>query len=182
MQVQKNRFRLWVNEYKLFDVPMAIADGAQMNQIFFRVFESSYSNDQVGVYVSNIKVAKGSPDTRSKLLTEGRFSTTGILFDVNAAVVKPGSYGVIKEVADVLKADPSLKINIIGHTDADGGEADNQRLSRQRSEAVKQVLVNTFNIDPARITTDGKGELAPVSNNNTREGKAQNRRVEFIKQ
>lgn len=182
MQVQQQRFRLWLNENKLFDIPQALPSGADINQLFFRVFESSYTNDQIGTYVSNIKVAKGLPDTRNKLLTEGRFSTSGILFDVNFATIKAESYGVIKEIADIMKSNPGLKVLVVGHTDADGTEVDNLRLSKQRSEAVKRTLIESFGVAAASISTDGRGESQPVADNRTKEGKAQNRRVEFIKQ
>jgi len=182
MQVQEQRFRIWLNESKLFDVPQALPQKQNLNQLFFHVSPSSYTNDQIGIYVSNIKVAKGVPDARNKLLTEGRFSTTGILFDINAATIKPESYGIINEMASLLKANPSIKILIIGHTDADGNESANLKLSEERSEAVKQMLSREFDIPSSRITTLGKGETQPVADNKTKEGKAQNRRVEFIKQ
>jgi outer membrane protein OmpA-like peptidoglycan-associated protein len=75
-----------------------------------------------------------------------------------------------------------MKVLIVGHTDSDGDEADNLRLSRERSLAVKNTLVQSYGLDPAVLSTDGKGESQPVAKNDTREGKAQNRRVEFIKQ
>lgn len=181
MQVQQQRFRLWANELKLFDVPDAIPEKTNINQLFFSLSQGGFSDEQVAVYVTNIKAAKGVTDTRNKLLSEGRFSTTGILFDVNSATIKPGSYGIIKAIADVLKTNPSLKVLITGHTDADGNEAGNLKLSEQRSEAVKQMLVNEFGVTAPNIRTDGKGETAPVADNKTREGKMQNRRVEFIK-
>lgn len=181
MQVQQQRFRVWVNEHKLFDVPQALPEKSAINQLFFRVFESSYTNDQIGIYVSNISVAQGLADTRHKILTEGKFSTTGILFDVNTATIKPVSYGVLKEIGSLLKANDSLRIRIVGHTDADGSEADNLTLSQQRSAAVKQFLVKEYGISPQQLFTDGLGESKPVADNTSKEGKAQNRRVEFIK-
>lgn len=182
IQVQQQRFRLWVNEIKLFDVPQAMPENTNMNQLFFRLSQGGFSDEQVAVFVTNIKVAKGVADTRSKLITEGKFSTTGILFNINSAEIKPESYGIIKEIADVLKANPTFKILIVGHTDGDGSDTDNLQLSRQRSEEVKQMLIKEFGIAAANITTDGKGETQPQADNKTKEGKAQNRRVEFIKQ
>ncbi len=142
---------------------------------------TNYPEDQYGIYVGNIKVATGKPDTRHKLVEEGKFSTTGILFDVNAATIKPESDGVIKELADVLTKYPDIKIKLIGHTDSDGGDAANLELSKKRAAAVKESLAKDFSIDPSRMETDGKGESESVADNKTKEGKAQNRRVEFIK-
>ena len=80
VQVQKERFRLWINETKMFDVPKAIPVGTIMNQVYFEVGSTNYSEEQYAIFVSNVKVATGRPDTRHKLIEEGKFSTTGILF------------------------------------------------------------------------------------------------------
>ena len=87
----------------------------------------------------------------------------------------------MKQVEDVLKANPGVKIKITGHTDSDGADAANLELSRKRAEAVKTALETDHGIDGASLQTDGKGESKPVADNKTKEGKAQNRRVEFIK-
>jgi outer membrane protein OmpA-like peptidoglycan-associated protein len=96
--------------------------------------------------------------------------------------LKPESNGVLKEVADVLKKFTDIKVMIVGHTDSDGSDAANLELSKKRAEAVKQALVNEFGIDASRTSSDGKGEKEPMEDNKTKQGKAQNRRVEFIKQ
>lgn len=132
--------------------------------------------------VNNIKLAVGAPDTRNKLITEGKFVTRGILFDVNSDKIKPESYGVLKDIATVLNENPDVKVKIIGHTDADGKDADNLTLSQQRAASVKNALVNDFKVNDSRMQTDGKGESQPVDKNDNAAGKANNRRVEFIKQ
>ena len=131
--------------------------------------------------VANVRYAVGAPDTRSKLITEGKFSTTGILFDVNSDKIKPESYGVLKELGTVLKENATVKVRIIGHTDSDGEDAKNLDLSKRRAASVKNALQSEFGIDAARMEADGKGESQPVAPNTTSEGKANNRRVEFIK-
>lgn len=181
IQVQKERYRMWINEEKLFDAPKATPPGYAMNQLKFDVGFTNYAEEQYGVFISNIKVATGKPDARHKLVEEGKFSTTGILFDVNSDKIKPTSYGVVKEIADVLQQNSGIKIKIIGHTDSDGSDASNLELSTKRSAAVKDMLVKEFGIDASRLETDGKGETQPVTDNKTKEGKAANRRVEFVK-
>jgi hypothetical protein len=109
IQVQKERFRMWINEEKLFDVPKGIPTGNIMNQLFFQVGYTNYAEEQYGIFINNIKVATGRPDTRHKLVEEGKFSTTGILFDFQSAVIRPESYAVIKEIATALK-DSDIKI------------------------------------------------------------------------
>jgi len=181
VQVQKSRLRVWINAQKIFDIPRAINTDSRLNAIFFKMNSSNYKDDEIGLFLSNIKVATGLPDTRHKLIEEGKFSTTGILFDVNAATIKPESNGVLKEIADVLKNSSGIKVKIIGHTDSDDSDAANLELSKKRAEAVKNALINDFGIDASALDTDGKGESQPVADNKTREGKAQNRRVEFVK-
>jgi OmpA-OmpF porin, OOP family len=181
IQVQQQRLRMWINETKVFDVPKGIDTSYKMNQLFFKVGATNYKEEQYGIYVCNIKMATGLPDTRHKLIEEGKFSTTGILFDVNSATIKPESYGVTKEIGTVLKENPSIKIKIIGHTSSDGDDKANMELSKKRAAAVKEALIKEYGIDAAMMETDGKGETQPVADNKTKEGKVQNRRVEFIK-
>jgi outer membrane protein OmpA-like peptidoglycan-associated protein len=131
--------------------------------------------------ISNIKLAVGAPDTRNKLITEGKYVTRGILFDINSDQIKPESYGVLKDFATVMKENADVKVKIVGHTDADGKDDDNLQLSKKRSESVKKFLHSEFGIEESRMETDGKGESEPIDKNDTPAGKANNRRVEFIK-
>jgi len=105
----------------------------------------------------------------------------GILFDVNSDRIKPESYGTLKELAGVLTESGDVKVVIIGHTDSDGDDAANMDLSKRRAASVKSALVSEFKIDAGRLETDGKGESQPIDKNDTPAGKANNRRVEFIK-
>jgi outer membrane protein OmpA-like peptidoglycan-associated protein len=182
IQVQKNRIRFWVNEEKVFDMPKAVNTSPPMNQLFFSIAEYwPYNENNFGLYVSNIKVATGLPDSRHKLMEEGSFSTTGIMFNVNSAVIQESSFGIVKEIATVLNDNPDIKIKVIGHTDSDGDDAANMELSKKRAAAVKALLASEYKIDASRIETEGKGESKPVADNKTKEGKMQNRRVEFVK-
>ena len=174
----KSRLRVYLNENKVVDVPSLLSPDIKYNTVRFA---TSLNNDGSSWLINNFKFASGLPDTRNKLLTEGKFSTTGILFDVNAATIKPSSYGTLKDIASVLKENSSLKVKIVGHTDSDGDGAANLDLSKRRAEAVKNMLVNEFSIDESRMQTEGKGASQPAAPNTTSEGKAQNRRVEFIK-
>lgn len=181
MQVQDKRFRVWFNGEKKFDLPMAVPQGHPYNQLFFHLTSSNYKDDMLSFFIGNIKVATGKPDTRYKLIEEGKFSTTGILFDNGSSVIKPESYGVLKEIGSALKEHNTFKVLVTGHTSADGDDAANMELSKQRAAAVKDYLVKEYSIEAARIETTGKGETKPIADNKTKEGKAQNRRVEFVK-
>ncbi len=181
IQGQKERLRIWVDGEKLYDVPKGIPKEGEFNQLFFRLSSSPYDDEQIGVYFSNIKIAKGLPDTRHKLVEEGTFSTTGIRFDTGSATVKPESAGVLKSIATVLTQHPDIRIHIVGHTDGVGDDQANLDLSERRAAAVGAVLQAEFQIDGSRIETSGKGEQEPVADNQSAAGRAQNRRVEFIK-
>ena len=181
---QKNRLRVYLNEEKVLDIPQAFNSNLKYNVFKIGAQYMNYSNGRENddqFMVTNLRYAIGAPDTRSKLITQGKFSTTGILFDVNSEKIKAGSYGTLKEIATVLKENATVNVKIIGHTDSDGDDKANLALSQKRALAVKQSLTTEFGIDAGRMQTDGKGEAEPAEPNTTSQGKAGNRRVEFIK-
>jgi outer membrane protein OmpA-like peptidoglycan-associated protein len=175
---QKERVRVYFNESKAWDIPKAVAPEAKLGTFLINV---NTIDESFRYYIGNLRLAVGAPDTRSKLITEGKWVTTGILFDVNSANIKPTSYGTLKEIAGVLKENAGVRVKIIGHTDADGQEAANLDLSKRRAASVKEFLAKEFSIDESRMETDGLGESKPVDKNDTPAGKANNRRVEFVK-
>jgi len=179
MSVQKERLRLWYDDTKVIDVPTAVASPANFNQMLFtgRKTKEGYP----AFYITNLKIASGTPDMRAKLLETGRYVTNGILFDSGSDKIKPESYGILKEISSVLNAESGLKIKIVGHTDSDGKADSNIDLSKKRAEAIKKVLIDAYQVSSDKLFTDGKGASEPVSSNATNEGKAENRRVEFIK-
>ena len=176
---QDQRLRVYLKGEKIWDSPRAFEAPGKYNAITF-AFYGPYGKEDYYL-LSNLRLAIGAPDTRNKLLTEGKFVTTGIHFDVNSDKIKPDSYGILKEIAAVLKENEAVKIKITGHTDSDGDDSENMALSKRRAESVKNALMNEFQISSARMETDGKGESMPVGKNDAPEGKAQNRRVEFMK-
>src|SRR4030095_13994134 len=175
---QKERIRIYLNEVKILDIPKAIATEAKPNSFFFPEKEADESHKY---FIGNLRLAVGAPDTRNKMLTQNKWVTHGILFDVNSDRIKPESFGTLKEMANVLKEYSDLKVKIVGHTDADGKDADNLDLSKRRAASVKEALAKEFSIDASRMETDGKGESEPIDKNDNPAGKANNRRVEFIK-
>ena len=175
--VNGKRFRMWVNENKVVDVPRLIPE----NIVSFKLHPRDIRDGIDKVFINNVKIAQGGLDLRSQLLKDGKFSTTGILFNSGSDTIKPESFGVLKEIAEALQQDSILNLNIIGHTDADGNDGQNLILSEKRAASVKNALSSQFNIDKNRLKTEGKGETEPVDTNTTTEGKANNRRVEFVK-
>ena len=176
---QKQRLRVYVDDTKVWDIPRAFQPETAYNGVVLSMADMHKDDDRY--YVSNFRLAVGAPDTRNKLITEGKFVTHGILFDTNSDKIKPESYGALKDIATVLTENADVKVRILGHTDADGDDASNLALSKKRAVAVKTSLFATFGIGAERMETDGKGESQPVGPNTTAEGKANNRRVEFVK-
>jgi OOP family OmpA-OmpF porin len=114
--------------------------------------------------------------------TTGHVAVYGIFFDTGKSVIKPESAQAIGEIAEFLKADPALKIHVVGHTDNVGAVDANIALSKARADAVLQALVRDQGIAAARLSAYGCGQFAPVASNDTEEGRAKNRRVELVKQ
>jgi OmpA-OmpF porin, OOP family len=176
--VQKERVRIYVDQEKVFDVPRMLYKGMVYDWIRF------YSGSQAEgytPYIGNFRVAVGATDMRSKLITEGKLVTRGIMFDSGSDRIKPESYGTLKMIAGILKDNAAVRVRITGHTDSDGDEQLNLDLSKRRAASVKNALSGEFGIDSSRMDIDGKGESEPVDSNATPEGKANNRRVEFVK-
>jgi OmpA-OmpF porin, OOP family len=171
--VQKSRIRLYQNQDKLFDAPKAFPTGC--------VKPDRLRFEYGAAMLSNIRIAVGAPDMRNKLMTEGKLVTYGIYFDVNKDVVKPESYGTLKEIAAILNEVPDVKVKIVGYTDSDGADAANLDLSKRRAASVKAELIKSFNVKGDRLVTEGMGEANPIAPNDTPSNKALNRRVEFIK-
>ena len=115
-----------------------------------------------------------------KKFTDSKIVTHGINFDVNKATIRPESMGTMNMIVQVMRDNPDIKFEVGGHTDSDGADDYNLKLSQQRADAVKDQLIK-LGIDAARLTSKGYGETKPISDNNSLEGKANNRRVEFVK-
>lgn len=114
--------------------------------------------------------------------TTGHVAVYGILFDTGKTEIKPESDAAIAEIAKLLKADASLKLLVVGHTDNVGSIESNMKLSQARAEAVSKVLTAKHGIVANRLKSYGVASLAPVATNDTEEGRAKNRRVELVKQ
>ena len=131
-------------------------------------------------YIKNIRLARGGVKLYDRMLQDGKIVATGIRFDVGKATLKPESMGIINTIAKMMNEHPELKFSIEGHTDSDGDIEANQKLSEERANTVMNTLIS-MGIPADRMSTKGFGESNPVAPNNTAEGKANNRRVEFIK-
>ncbi len=144
-------------------------------------FSISCSVDHA-VYYRNVRVATGMEPSRfDSILTEQRLITHAIHFDTDSATIKPESMAFINQLAAWMRAHPRVRLEIDGHTDNDGNEETNLKLSQARANEVKKQLT-LLGITEARLSATGYGATRPIQPNDTPEGKSQNRRVEFVKQ
>ncbi len=123
------------------------------------------------------------PANQADLLLQARLSAaaarTPIQFGSGGDRITEDSVPTLELIAEFLVANPSVRVQIIGHTDSDGEEDANLTLSRIRAEAVRAQLI-ARGVEAERLTPLGMGEYDPVADNLTREGKARNRRIEFL--
>ncbi len=132
------------------------------------------------MYLKNFRIAKGGVKYYDRVLSDGKIIVNGIKFDVNKATIKPESNGAINNIFKLMQKQPELNFSVEGHTDSDGDDAKNMELSKARGKAVMERLIS-LGIDANRLKSTGWGESKPLADNGTAEGKANNRRVEFVK-
>jgi outer membrane protein OmpA-like peptidoglycan-associated protein len=172
-------FKMYANERRLHNIPELPFKRDAVIRVVVRGGEEANQ----ATFLTGIRLAESETDVMYEALTsKGRWVTQGILFATGKAVLQPESRPVLKEIAETMKKYGDLRILIEGHTDNVGSAAGNLTLSDARAAAVKAALVADFAIDGARITTKGFGDTRPSVPNATPAGRAQNRRVEIVKQ
>lgn len=137
--------------------------------------------DNGPTYISNIRIAGGGLELYDRLMADGRVSTQGVYFDTGSASIRPGSTGTLTEIGRMMDQHGDLRLRIEGHTDNVGDAQANMELSDQRAQSVMQYLVNQHGIAADRLEAVGMGEEAPVADNDTAEGRQNNRRVELVR-
>ena len=171
----KRSLKLYMDEERLLNIP-----NLGFKPKMFSI-GSHYDDRHIKMSsIKNIRLNEGGKKLYDRIMEEGKFVTRGILFDINKSSIKGESMGTINEIVQMMNTHPDLKFRVEGHTDGDGDESYNQKLSEDRSKAVKSLLIQS-GIDASRLDSKGYGESKPVNDNKTPEGKANNRRVEFIK-
>ncbi|HUB80841.1 MAG TPA: OmpA family protein [Bryobacteraceae bacterium] len=170
---QQGRIRAYLNGERMVDV----------NQVEFAGI--THIDASIAGYRPNglrsIRIAESAPDFSSVINLSGKYVTHGIHFDTDSDRLEPDSAPVLKQVVSGLAKNPNLKLEIDGYTDSVGDAAHNLDLSKRRAEAVRSVLVAQFGIDPSRLSAGGFGPDKPIGSNDSPDGRAQNRRVEFVK-
>jgi len=172
--VKGHQMKVYVDQYRVLTVPdmKAVPTSVELGGI----------GDQTNPIVfRNFRIANGGGmNMLGQKFTDAKIVTHGINFDVDQATIRPESMGTLNQIKRILTDNPELKFEIDGHTDSSGVAAHNATLSQQRADAVKAQL-EAMGIDGTRLTTKGFGDTKPIADNGTPDGKANNRRVEFVK-
>lgn len=172
--VNGNQMKVYCDQYRVLVVP-------NNNFKATGIALGGNASEGMAMLIKNFRIAEGGGmNMLGKKFTDTKIITHGINFDYNKATIKPEGMGTLNMIARVMKENPEITFEVGGHTDSDGDNAYNLRLSQQRAEAVRSQLIQ-LGIPAARLTAKGYGETKPISDNLTLAGKANNRRVEFVK-
>ncbi len=120
----------------------------------------------------------GCPEVTVEVMNELNEYSRTILFDLNKSTIRSESFETLQNIADIMSEYPTAKFHIEGHTDSQGSEAYNEKLSRERAASVRTYLT-TKGVAANKLTSEGYGELRPIATNKTAAGRQQNRRVEI---
>jgi outer membrane protein OmpA-like peptidoglycan-associated protein len=168
--------KVFMDERRLANVP-----NTNFTRDKFLTIMADGQSEENPVYIGKIRVAASRKSIYDDLAAKGRIATQGILFDTGSDRVRPESGATLKEIAEMMKGHPDLRIRIEGHTDNVGKKDANLALSERRAAAVKALLEKDFQIDGARMESQGFGDTQPAAKNDTPEGRQNNRRVELVK-
>lgn len=170
--------KIYIDQDRLVMIPNVTGNPTALS-----IQASTYDFGQTGDYptmIRNIRIAEGAVKLYDRFITDGKIVTNGIKFDSGKATLKLESMGVINEIVKLMKEHPEINFSVEGHTDSDGDAQFNIDLSEQRANTVVNELI-ARGIDGKRMVAKGFGEDVPVAENTSPEGKANNRRVEFVK-
>lgn len=175
LSFNKRALKIYVDETRIANIPN------MKNECGWLGLSYTYSDNKFPAYIRNIRIAQGAVPLYDRMMSDGKFITYGITFDINKSTIKEESMGEINRVVKLMTDNPDLKFSVEGHTDNTGNASHNQTLSEARSKAIVDKLVS-MGISADRLSSTGKGQNNPIADNATEEGRAKNRRVEFVKQ
>ena len=167
----KRAFKGYVNGIRVMSVPTAKVPSH---------FWFNHGGQYKYACISNVRLAKGAVPLYDRLSSDGKIITYAITFETGKADLKPESMVEINRIAKLMQENPGIEFEVQGHCDATGSDKVNDPLSQKRAEAIVAALVEQ-GIAESRLTPVGKGSHVPIATNSTDEGRAKNRRVEFVK-
>ena len=169
----KRAFKAYINGTRVVNIP-------NMKAPNYLELESRLWGDHGVNFITNVRIAKGAVPLYDRLTTDGKIITYAITFETGKADLKPESMVEIMRIAKLMQDDASLNFEVQGHCDNTGSDKVNDPLSQKRAEAIVAALVEQ-GIAADRLSAVGKGSHNPIADNSTDEGRAKNRRVEFVK-
>ncbi len=168
------KLKAYLDDTRLINIPRLDFNPAGIT------LHAYHASDENHCYIKNVRIAKGGVKYYDRVMQDGKIIVNGIRFDVNKSTLKPESMGAINEIYTLMKDNPGLKFSVEGHTDSQGDDDFNMKLSEERAKTVRNKLIE-LGIAADRLTSKGWGESKPISNNASPEDMANNRRVEFVK-
>jgi OOP family OmpA-OmpF porin len=167
---KNKQMKIYLDQIRLYVIPEVKDDG--INKFAERVTGKCV--------VTNIRIAEGAGmNMIGQKFTDAKIVAHGINFEIDKSNIRPESMGILNMIVQIMKDNPDIKFDIEGFTDNSGNPAYNLSSSQDRANAVKTQLISMGNA--ARLTAKGFGETKTVADNTTAEGRANNRRVEFVK-
>ena len=172
--VKNHQLKVYIDQFRMLSVP-------DTKEVFESFEFAGIGSEQSPIIFKNLRIAAGgNMNLVGKKFTDGKIVTHGINFDIDKATIKPESMGTLNMIVQVMKDNPDVKFEVGGHTDNTGTAQHNLTLSQQRADAVKDQLTK-MGVDASRLSAKGFGDSLPIGENTTLEGRANNRRVEFVK-
>jgi outer membrane protein OmpA-like peptidoglycan-associated protein len=159
-----------------------VKNGAEVWAVVSAGGNGMYTINIIEKEAMNQDVVADANSMAGSIKETGKVAVYGIYFDTGKSVLKPESQGTLEQISELLKADPNLKLYVVGHTDNVGIFDTNIKLSNDRAIAVVNALVSKFSVNVSRLKAFGDGPTSPVASNDKEEGRALNRRVELVKQ
>jgi outer membrane protein OmpA-like peptidoglycan-associated protein len=175
ISVNEKSVKVYVNQFRILN---AQVEWGKPSSLVFTI-DNDY---EAPVLIKNFRIMAGGKSPAKQVTTNNLYIARGILFERASATLLPESMGELNVLVKLMKDDPALKFEIGGHTSAEAGSSAeaNQLLSEQRANTVREKMIG-MGIAADRLTAKGYGQTKPIGSNDTPEGRATNRRVEFVK-
>ncbi len=173
ISVNERSVKVYINQYRIMNAQVEFGVPSSL--------QFAIDNDyDAPVLIKNFRIMAGGKNPVKQVTTEKLYIARGILFERASPTLKPESMGELNALVKLMKEDPAVKFEIAGHTSTEAGSSAeaNQALSEARARAVREKMID-MGIDGSRLQAKGYGQTKPMATNDTPEGRATNRRVEF---
>jgi len=174
---QDGRFKCYIGKQRVIDAATA---GFKPASVRIGMFAAEGTQERQAMF-TDFRITQKSSTPQQLVYENKRWVCYGVYFDFGAATLRGESFATLQQLGELMKKDPRLNIRIEDHANDQEDDSDNMRLSQDRAEALKEYLMDTFNLTKDRLQTKGWGSGKPIGPTETPDGWEMNRRVEFIK-